>query len=247
VIGETTPTGPPRILAPLITVFKADAIAGQVTLTWAAEADVLTLTETTGSGTPVDAIGVANSGQQKFPLDQRYGASISFQLVADRNGQSMTRTLTIPIGCPIDWFFTPAPPGCPLQPVQISDGEYQPFQRGVGFYVAATNTVYLLSYAGGLVTAYPLGDHYTTPVPLTIPKGFSASAGHIGAIWQSGRWPDSQSLRQLFGWALNPPQMYRVSIELKAPTDLYLSGPANTIYELNLADGSNWSIVIGVH
>lgn len=249
-----TPTPVPTLAPPTPTVgpviisFTSDLMTvptnGQTILRWKTDADTITLDELTASGTTVISLGVDPIGDRSVLLPASLGQSVIFRLTAKRGGHSISQSLTIAIQCAIPWFFSPAPSGCPQQAAfPPSAIKYQAFEKGVGFFAAVTNQVYLLANAGNRVNAYVLDSSYSPPPPTNTPPGMIQPQGEIGWVWTYKRWSDGSQLVNALGWGTAPMQTYVGIVQEASTTDLYLQGPSGAVYKLALAGTGTWSIV----
>ena len=242
-LAPPTPT-----IGPVINSFTSDLTTvpanGQTILHWQTQADSVTLEEVTTSGTVVNSYGVDATGERAVLIPASFGQSIIFRLTAKRGGHNVSQSLTISIQCAIAWFFQPAPSGCPGQAAfPPSTIKYQSFEKGIGFYVAVTNNVYLLANAGNRVNAYIIDSSYSAPPPTAVPPGKIQPQTEIGYVWYYKRWSDGSRLVDTLGWGTSPQQTYVGVVQAADTSDLYIQGPSGAVYKLALAGTGTWSIV----
>src|SRR5207237_403760 len=143
-----------------------------------------------------------------------------------------TRSLVVTVQCPSPWFFAPPPPGCP-QSSQTSAIIFQPFERGVAFYVANNNTIYFLANENSRVNAY--SNQWTTNIiipPAVPPAGLIDPRDQIGYAWRQNNWSDGRQMIQVMGWATGQQQNYSGTIQIGSPgNDVYLQRPDGAIYK----------------
>ncbi|MHB8625921.1 MAG: hypothetical protein ACYDBJ_01905 [Aggregatilineales bacterium] len=241
---------PTPTIGPVITSFTSDLMTvpanGQTILRWQTQADSVTLDELTATGTIVSSIGVDAVSDRSVLIPGNLGQSIIFRLTARRGGNTVSRSLTISIQCAIAWFFQPTPSGCPQQVAfPPSTIKYQVFEKGIGFFVAVTNNVYLLANAGNRVNAYIVDASYTPPPSLTPPGApgkFFEPQTEIGYVWYYKQWSDGSQISNVLGWGTVPMQIYIGTMQ-QTGTDLYIQGPTGVVFKLALAGTGTWSIV----
>ncbi|MCL4252264.1 MAG: hypothetical protein KJ043_00625, partial [Anaerolineae bacterium] len=68
----------------------------------------------------------------------------TFLISASTNTLVAEQTLSIPLACPVQWFFGPPPEECPEEDAQQTLIIEQQFQSGRMIYIGNTNTVYVL-------------------------------------------------------------------------------------------------------
>jgi hypothetical protein len=235
---------PPRIIS--FTVNPPNALAGQtVQLAWEADAAAVVLEVVDGAGVPMlDApIVLQTTGIFSYvvPPESGSGAVLGLRLIARRATLEEVQQINVDVGCPVVWFFTFEPAqtgiGCPTFPAQFGQFNWQTFERGYGIYDAVNDRVYILTFEGQRVTAYPNIWRQTTPVP----AGFVTTTGEIGAIWQNVAWLDGRAITQVIGLPIGAQQSYPGVVQQGLTADqYYVSGPDNVVYNLPL-NGGVWT------
>lgn len=135
--------------APRIEFFTSDPLrvapGDVVTLFWSARnvtGAVIYRLDSEGIRTQV--YNVAADGN--LPIDTRSSerGTLRFVLGAGEGSSYVEETISIPLECPVQWFFSPAPENCASgdpTPTRIID---QTLQRGRMIYIVETNRVYTL-------------------------------------------------------------------------------------------------------
>jgi hypothetical protein len=159
----TEPTATPTPQA-TIHVFKANVdIAGPgetITLTWRwSGADVATIYHLMDTGQLGELhweVEPTGSLQYTIAAERRNHDAFMLFLNDEREGVVAQDTLQIPVRCPDEWFFRPAPGICPASPVTVTDGAEQHFERGVMLWNRAEGRIY-----GLFEEPYPPWSAYT--------------------------------------------------------------------------------------
>lgn len=133
--------------APRIEFFTSDPIrvepGERVTLYWSARnVDNAVIYRLDPSGARTDVYNVSPDGN--LPINTRASERGRLRFSLSIDGGNVEEIISIPLECPIDWFFTPAPEDCANEqpiPSRIID---QPMQRGRLLYVEEFDTVYAL-------------------------------------------------------------------------------------------------------
>jgi hypothetical protein len=221
-------------------------LAGQtVQLTWQADAATVLLQVVDGVGTSLVAspIVLQTSGTYSYvvPAQSVSGAVLGLRLTARRGALEEMQQINVDVGCPVVWFFTfeaaQTGIGCPTYPAQFGQFTWQTFERGYGIYDPVYDRVYILTFEGQRVTAYPNIWRQATPVPV----GFVTTTGEISAIWQNVAWLDGRTITQVIGGPLGAQQTYPGVVQQGTATDqFYVSGPDNVVYSLPL-NGGVWT------
>ncbi len=243
-----TNTPPPTVM-PVITSFivqPGTVISGGIVIvSWAADADKVTLDQLTSQNALIQTAEVPATGDRTVAVTSTADNVIIFRLTATKGGNTVQRTASVLVQCAAQWFFTPPPQGCPSQPAQSGAFIFQAFERGLAFYVPNNNFVYILANEGTRVNAYPNEWNPGLVSPTIIaPPGQTAPPAQIGFVWSNKQWSDGRSVAIVIGWAITPPQTYSGTFQLGNPlSDVYIRRPDGAVYKLSLAGAGTWSSV----
>lgn len=237
---------------PVIYYFRANveiADPGQtIQLEWASSGGVgADLTRLQRGGPIAEFWDVALSGTFTYTIPTHEREFITFQLaVTGAEGHTAYAGLTIPLTCPDNWFFEPAPEGCPGDAALFSLGAEQPFEHGTMVWIEEQDGIYVLFddevhsprwsfYEDTWEEGDPLCD--TRPVP---PGLFQPQRG-FGKLWC-----EQPDLFDRLGWATAHEVGYDGAIQRdSAPkyTTLYMRAADGNVYKL-LPERSGWERII---
>ncbi len=154
-----------------------------------------------------------------------------FVLVAGEGDDRVERPLNIPLTCPAEWFFSPAPDVCPAGPSETTISTEQLFQHGRMIWLEATGLIYAL-YADGNMPAWEtFRDEYVpgqTPEQdegIIPPPGMFQPVRGFGLVWR-----DNEDVRDRLGWAVEPEITFEGAVQSA-------SEPTPTLY-MRAADGA---------
>jgi hypothetical protein len=241
VLPSPTPIAATPGTAPTILHFRANvetADPGQtIQLEWASSG------ATTASITRIDNFRVVESwsvsptGSHAYMVDSALRDSILFTLiVGDAQGRQAETSLRIPLNCPYDWFFSPAPEGCPIGPARYSGGAEQRFQNGIMIWEQAEQQIYIL-YNEGNVRWDVVTDTWQDGEPICqitgVPAGLYHPVRGFGKVWCN-----SDTIRNRLGWALGEEAGgYETAVQ-SAYTVSY-----SYIHYIRAADGNVWHLL----
>ncbi|RMF52548.1 MAG: hypothetical protein D6749_04670 [Chloroflexota bacterium] len=215
---------------------------------WQADAETIFLESLDGRGQVISRQQVSPSGEQTFSAEERYGTSVIFRLIAERNAQRAQRAIAVEITCRIPWFFRPPPPNniCPNQPAQFAAMVFQQFERGAAFYFSPQNRVFILT-ADFRVGAYVNTWVEGVPIPPPIappPPGRFVPTAQIGLVWATQVWFDARPLQNVLGYAVAPAQAYGGTYQAgTAPDELFVSASDGTVYYMKFQGTGQWQFV----
>ncbi len=245
-IPTSTPIPTINPIIKAFTVEPTQATAnGAVIVHWTTDADTVTLDQLSATNAIIQTASVPQSGERSFIVTTDSGNTLTFRLTAVRSGNTETRTLPVTVQCALPWFFQPAPQGCPPAVAQTTTVIFQPFERGVAFYVVANNNVYFLANEGNRINAYPSEWTVNLVQPTAIvPDGRFEPTAQIGYVWYNKAWSDGRQLIAVMGWATAPQQNYSGTLQIGNPSsDVYLTRPDGAVYKLSMAGVGTWSFV----
>lgn len=249
---QPTPTRQLNPNAPRIEYFTSDVVA-------VAPGDTLTLFWSTRNVNGATIYRVDRSGERSqlwnvppdgsLPISTRASdrGQVDFVLTAGSGAQATEAQLSVPLSCPVQWFFVPAPEDCPTSEAQTTALKEERFERGRMVYIQATNQVYAL-FNDGFDPAWLVFDNRYDPAvhpeieaSFQPPPGYYQPSGILGFAWR-GR----DVVRNRLGLALEPEADYEGSLQTaNTPSGdeaLYVSSADGTVLML-LPGGAAWQII----
>ncbi len=171
---------------------------------------------------------------------------LDFLLVV-RQGEFITeQRLSIPLLCPVRWFFEPGPRECPNTEPQDVGIVQQTFERGRMVYLKEENIVYALFNDGqspawvSFANTYDAAVHSESEEGFIPPPGFYQPIAELGFIWRR------ETVRTRLGLGIEPELPYTGFAQTVTLTDgsqsLYLSSTDATVLQL-IPGGSAWEII----
>ena len=248
---EPTPTRSLNPNAPRIEFFTTDVVA-------AAPGSSINLFWSTRNVANASIYRVDVSGQRtqvwNVPADSRLAVStrrsdrgqVDFVLSVGDGPLTVEQPLAIPLSCPDQWFFIPAPDDCPVGPAQETPLIEERFERGRMIYVGQSNIVYALFNDGfepawvSIENRYDPAIHPEFEETFLPPPGFVQPIGILGFAWRR------DIVRNRMGLALDPEVKYEGNYQtantLSGDQNVYVSSADGTVLQL-LPDGSAWQII----
>ena len=250
-VDEPTPTQALNPNAPRIEFFTSDVIAAapgsSVTLYWSTRniANV-SIYRIDTSGQRSQVWNVPADGQLTVPTRRSDRGQLDFVLSVGEGASTIEQPLAIPLSCPEQWFFIPAPDDCPVGPPTESVLIEEPFERGRMVFVSDTNQVYALFNDGfepawiAFENRYDPAIHPELEESFLPPPGFSQPIAIVGFVWRRDQ------VRNRLGLALQPEVRYegsyQTSLTPSGDDNLYISSANGTVLQL-LPDGLAWQII----
>lgn len=252
--GTPSSTPPPAPTGetggPTVHTFQADVEVADpgdtITLSWrwsgADGATIYHLMPTGQLSEPFWQVEPTGSLQYTISPDRRNHDTFALFLTDDEQGLVAQATLQIPLRCPDEWFFSPAPDICPAGPATASDGAEQHFEHGVMLWNQAEGRIYVL-FNEDLQPAWSAytdrweeGDPAVDP-DIEPPLGFYQPVRGFGLIWR-----EEPGLRERLGWAIDPERGYRTALQRTSHarySDLYIRALGGGVWKLG-PNGSSW-------
>ncbi|HEX2622757.1 MAG TPA: hypothetical protein VHL11_21510, partial [Phototrophicaceae bacterium] len=223
------PISPTRILnpnAPRIEYFAADsatiAPGGEVTLFWSTrnvERAVIYRLDETGQRTL--AYNIGPDGRQTINISANERGKVDFVLIVGEGAQEAQQVVSIPISCPIIWFFAPAPEDCPSDEAQNTEIIEQDFERGRMVYLGESNRVYALFNDGRSPAWVDFPNLYDPAIHPERDESFEAALAGTGMVQPVGKlgfvWRGNDTVRTRLGVGLSPETNYDGFVQ-RAPT-----------------------------
>ena len=199
------PAQPPQILNFTANVPIADP-GETITLSWQTNyATAITLYHLVG-GVFGSFWDVAPSGAMTYTISSSSRNVENFALFASNDNFPYTSaSLMVPLTCPFDWFFSPAPDVCPQEAALISASAEQQFEHGVMIWVGEEDRIYVLfddtMYTDGwnvFEDTWQEGDPIDDP-SIVPPPGLYQPQRGFGLVWR-----EQPQVRERLGWAIMP-------------------------------------------
>lgn len=246
--------------APRIEYFAADVESvspgGEVILFWSTrnvEQGVIYRLNQAGERTLTYNIGPV--GRETVTVGERERGRVDFVLIVGEGAQQVTQTVSIPILCPVIWFFAPSPSECPTGDAQSSSILEQPFERGRMIYVAATDRIYALFNDGRTPAWVDFPNLYNPAIHPERNEEFELQLAGTGLVQPVARlgfvWRGNDTVRNRLGNGTAPEVTYEGFVQ-QAPTrspdgtligeSLYVTGSTANVMQL-LPGGSAWQII----
>jgi hypothetical protein len=261
--SQAAVTSPQTFLPLGVASFGADVhnvpAGGTVTLAWQAQGPVVAvrLGWLYGDQFIDEAQGLPAAGAWVVHVPDDGRESITYVLRAGDGVEEVAAQTTVSIRCGEGWFFSPAPPGCPLPPL-VTTFEEQAFERGTIVYIPALRVHYLF------VQGYPahqITDTFVPGMPLidpalnaVIPAGLTQPRGAINLAWRSDKgW--QAALGYAVGAARTYTGMHQRTLSANGANGadgasngassgevIYLSTSGGAVYRF--AEGQGWLVII---
>lgn len=202
-------------------------------------------------------LGLEGEREREWPVQQREGRitvstnpasreTAEFVLVAQRGSRIAEEVLSIEVNCAAEWFFSPAPEGCPSLPPEPSLQVEQRFEGGRMIWVATTRTIYVLFNDDQQPRWIRVPDTFEEGEPerddsFVPPPGLSQPVRGFGKVWRT-----NPTVRDRLGWAVEPEAPYDGVLQAvgfsDSPTAIYMRTRDGGIVEL-LSGGRNWQFL----
>lgn len=174
--------------------------------------------------------------------------SVRFGITVGDSVNRLDQTLTVTIGCAsTQWFFSPAPDGCPAAPPQFSPAAQENFERGQMIWVGNQGRIYVLFNDGKKPGWAVFADEFKDGQPdrdpsLAPPPNLSQPIRGFGLVWRN-----QSHVRDRLGWATGPELGFdgayqSDSVALPNAT-LYLRSRDKNIFQLSGKDQS-WKLIV---
>jgi hypothetical protein len=252
--GPNAPT-PTRVLnpnAPRIEFFTSNSAAvepgSSLTLFWSTRgADNAVIYRLDSGGARNQLWNVGPDGSLTVPTKRSDRGQVDFVLSVGEGALITEQTLSIPLACPITWFFSPALETCPKEDAQPTTLIDEPFERGRMLYVEARNTVYAL-FNDGKQPAWVAFDNRYDPAkdPESLdsfvpPPGFYQPIRVLGFVWRG-----NDAVRNRLGLGTAQESTFdgfvQTGGEAGGTESLYLSTADGKVVQL-LPGGDQWQII----
>jgi len=220
-----------------------------VTLTWQASGEWATLYRSDEQGRLIEpSLAVSLTGTLVVTTSLTVLNQADFFLFAGAGNIYERSQLSVPIGCPNEWFFSDPPASCP-QPAQVTAAAAQHFERGLLLWLQASgeerpfDEVYALYDDTALPRWQTMVDNWESGMPETDPEivppsGLFQPVRGFGKIWR-----ERSGVRERLGWATDEEfQMENGVLQCASGkyASCYVTGPEGVVYVL-YANGGEWA------
>lgn len=250
--GEPPPTPVTHELIQSFEASPAEIDPGDpVTLTWEATGDTATLYRLMPTGQLGQFWDVPLSGSMVVETSDRDRNQVQYMLFVSSGERQEQALATVRVRCTAEWFFTPAPDICPVDPAIETAAAYQPFERGHMFWLGQRARIYVLYGDGGVPAYSPVSDPWQPGLPesdpgIEPPPGLVQPVRGFGMVWRGEAEPYLY-VRERVGWGLVQEVGYTALFQCdSAPkySSCYLTGPDGAVWQLG-PEGSSWRVLEG--
>jgi len=219
-----------------------------VTLFWSSRGvDSAVIYRLDADGIRSQAYNVEPDGN--LPIDTRSDArgELRFVLTIGEGADTVEQTLAIPLQCPVDWFFSPAPEDCASDEATETFIIDQQMERGRMLYIEATDSVYALFNDGQQPAWLRFDNRYNPEIhperDPNAPPDFIQPLAELGYVWRG-----DDDVRNRLGLGLAEAAAFEGFLQA-APADgsretLYISGSNGVVLQL-LPGGDLWQVIGG--
>ncbi|MEQ8677085.1 MAG: hypothetical protein RLP44_15020 [Aggregatilineales bacterium] len=163
---------------------------------------------------------------------------VDFLLVVSNGTVETQQTLSIPLECPVAWYFEPAPTECPDNEATETFIIEQAFERGRMLYIADTNNVYVL-FNDELTPRWAVFQNRYDPAihpESDVNFPFLQPIARLGFLWRG-----NDTVRNRLGLAAAE-EIAIDGLVQTADENLYITSANGTILQL-LPNGDAWQII----
>lgn len=247
-----TATRPYNPNAPRIEFFASDPLSippGQtVTLFWSSRGvDSAVIYRLDEDGIRSQAYNVEPDGNLPITTRSSERGELRFVLTIGEGADTVEETLTIPLECPVEWFFSPSPEDCASDIATETFIIDQQMERGRLLYIEASDSVYALFNDGQPPGWLRFDNNYNPEIhpdrDPNAPLDFIQPLAQLGYVWRS-----DDDVRNRLGLGLADAATFEGFIQ-SAPGNgssetLYISGSNGVVLQL-LPGGEIWQIIGG--
>ena len=172
---------------------------------------------------------------------------VDFLLVVGEGALQAQQTLSVPLACPIQWFFSPSPEECPNEEAEETLLIEQSFERGRMVYMQDSDLIYVLLNDGYEPAWIAFENRYNPEIHPELEESFVPAPGFYQPIAKLGFvWRGNDTVRNRLGLGSEPELQYNGFIQRATLRDgaesLYISSTNATVLQL-LSGGDVWQII----
>lgn len=239
--NSITPTINPN--APRIEFFTSDEVAvppgGTIDLFWSSRrATNAIIYQLNRQGERTRLWNVAPDGTLAIPTRFSDRGQVDFLLVVTDGTFESQQSLSIPLECPVAWFFEPAPNECPDQEATNSFIIEEPFERGRMLYLGEDDEIYVL-FNDELTPRWAVFQNRYDP---SIHQESDPNFPFLQPIARLGfLWRGNDTVRNRLGLPTEPEIAFDGLFQT-ADENLYVTSTNGTVLQL-LPNGDAWQII----
>jgi hypothetical protein len=247
-------SAPPPVFISDFSAYPAHIEAGDsVTLTWEASGDWATIYKTDEQGRLIEpSYPVSLTGTLVLTTSMALRNQADFFLYAGAGNIYERSLVSVPIGCPDEWFFPDPPAGCPLAP-HVTTAVAQHFEHGKLLWLQASgeerpfDEIYALYDDNVSPHWQTMVDDWEPDMPETDPEivpppGLFQPVRGFGKVWR-----ERPGVRERLGWATDEEFQIEngvIQCAAGAYASCYVTGPEGVVYVL-YANGADWAAWTG--
>ncbi len=182
-------------------------------------------------------------------INTRYSdrGQIDFVLSVGEGTLRTEQALSIPLQCPIPWFFLPSPDPCPNEEAEQTTLVEQPFERGRMVYVGGRDRVYALFNDGRDPAWVAFDNRYNPEIHSEQEANFSPPPGRYQPLRELGfLWRGNDIVRNRLGLGIEQEFTYTGFTQTASTRGgdaiLFISSGDGSVLQL-LPDGDLWQII----
>jgi len=250
--GQATATPPPDPNAPGIEFFttSADEVepGGSLVLFWSTRnADRAVIYRLDRAGERQEVFNVDQDGNLTYTTSIRDRGQVDFVLLVGTDDQEVQQRLSVPLGCPIEWFFNPRPDECAEAEANETLIKEQTFERGRMVYIADEEAVYVLFNDGNAPAWTEFENQYDPAVDPESVDNFPSAPGTFQPIAELGFvWRGDDTTRNRLGLGTTELVEYLGFVQTSTldggGTARYISSIGQVVLQL-LPRGGQWQII----
>jgi len=245
-----TATRPFNPNAPRIEFFTSDPLTVQpgetVTLFWSSRGvDNAVIYRLDAEGIRSQAYNVEPDGSLPITTRSSDREDLRFVLTIGEGANTVEQILVIPLQCPVEWFFAPAPDDCASDAPTETFIIDQQMERGRLLYIESIDRVYALFNDGQQPGWIRFDNNYNPEIhpdrDPNAPPDFIQPLAELGYVWRG-----NDTVRNRLGLGLADAAVFEGLVQT-APASgsretLYISGSNGVVLQL-LPGGEVWQVI----
>lgn len=253
-IPDDFPT-PTRVFnpnAPRIEFFTSDPLivapGTSVTLFWSARGvDSATIYRLNRDGERTQEFRVPPDGSQTINTRSADRGQLIFELIVGEGDDRVQQTLTLPLQCPVAWFFALPPSDCADTEATETRIIDQFFERGRMVYIEQTDTIYTLFNDGSEPAWLAFDSQYDPEIHAEFDPNFPPQPDRFQPVRELGLlWRGNDVVRNRLGLGLQEQVSFlgfvQTSTTGRNAENVYISAADNTVLHI-VPGGRLWQII----